>query len=209
MRKGLRLVIEEEPTFSVIDEVDDGLIAFERIKRRTPDIAVLDINMPKMGGFDLTRKLQELRIPVDIIFLTMYKDRQMFEEAMQLGAKGYVLKNSAPLDIVECIKAVSRGGNYISAALSSFLVEHHRKLNTLIEKAPSLSDLTPAEIRILKLISESKSTKEIATKLSISYRTVENHRANISTKLQLHGSYALLKFALEHSVQLAAMVTEE
>src|SRR5262249_15465737 len=119
------------------------------------------------------------------------------------------LKNSALTDIVECIKAVGAGESYISAALSGFVMERRRKAESLAERKPSLSDLTPTEIRILKLIAESKSSKEIAAELFVSYRTVENHRANICVKLDLHGANSLLKFALEHRSELFATASQE
>jgi len=204
-RKGLKQIIEEEEIVSGIEEAEDGEAAFEKIKRTKPDIAILDINMPKMGGLDVARRIREQRLAVEVVFMTMYKDRQMFDEALQVGAKGYVLKTSAQTDIVECIKAVSRGESYISSALSGFIIERRRQAESLVEHKPSLSDLTHAELRIVRLIAESKSTKEIAAELFISYRTVENHRANICIKLNLHGNNALLKFALEHRAELSAM----
>jgi DNA-binding NarL/FixJ family response regulator len=208
VRKGLVQVIEEEPGFSVVGEADDGATAWERLKRIQPQVAVLDINMPKLSGFEVARKLREEQLPISIVFLTMYKDKQMFEEALQLGAAGYVLKSSAPMDIIECIQTVSEGKSYISASLSSFLVERVKQADKPAVAQPNLSSLTPAELRILKLISESKSTKEIAAKLFISYRTVENHRANICGKLQLEGAYPLVKFALEHKSELAGIRIE-
>jgi DNA-binding NarL/FixJ family response regulator len=209
VRKGLRQVIESEQFVSAIEEAEDGEAALEKIERMKPDIAILDINMPKMSGLDVARKIHEQRQTVEIIFMTMYKDQQMFDKALQVGAKGYLLKNSALMDIVECIKAVKRGDSYISAALSGFLIERRRQAESLVEHKPSLSDLTSAELRILKFIAESKSSKEIAARLFISTRTVENHRANICTKLDLRGINALLKFALEYRSELSAMSFEE
>jgi DNA-binding NarL/FixJ family response regulator len=208
-RKGLRQIIEDEPMISSVEEAEDGLAALEKIKRHTPDIAILDINMPKMNGFELARKIRDNRISVDIVFMTMYKDRQMFEEALQVGARGYVLKASAPMDIVDCIKTVSEGESYISAQLSGFILDRQRQAGSLVERKPSLSDLSPTELRIVKLIAESKSSKEIAAKLFISYRTVENHRANICLKLDLRGTNSLLKFALEHRSELSAIELED
>jgi DNA-binding NarL/FixJ family response regulator len=208
-RKGLRQIIEAEQLVSTIEEAEDGEEALEKIERMKPDVAILDINMPKMGGFELARKICEKRLAIEIIFMTMYKDQQIFDEALQVGAKGYVLKNSALMDIVECIKAVRRGESYISAALSGFLIQRRRQAESLVERKPSLSDLTPTELRILKLIAESKSSKDIAARLFISTRTVDNHRANICLKLDLRGVNALLKFALEHRSELSTMAFEE
>jgi DNA-binding NarL/FixJ family response regulator len=204
-RKGLKQIIAEDPIVASVEEAEDGADALAKIERAGFDIVILDINMPKIGGFEVARKIGERRLAVEIIFMTMYKDQQMFDEALQVGAKGYVLKNSALMDIVECIKAVNAGQSYISAALSGFIIERRRQADSLVERKPTLMDLTPAELRILKLVSESLSSKEIANRLFISTRTVDNHRANICTKLELRGINALLKFALEHRSELAAM----
>jgi DNA-binding NarL/FixJ family response regulator len=204
-RKGLRQIIEAEQIVSSIEEAEDGEEALKKIESMKPDIAILDINMPKMEGFEVAQKICEKHLAVEIIFMTVYKDRQIFDKALQVGAKGYVLKNSAILDIVECIKAVRRGESYISAALSGFLIERRRQAEALAEHKPSLSEPTPTELRILKLISESKSSKAIAAELFISLRTVDNHRANICIKLDLRGTNAVLKFALEHRSELSAM----
>jgi DNA-binding NarL/FixJ family response regulator len=165
--------------------------------------------MPKLTGFELARKVQQERIKVDIVFLTMYKDRQMFNEALDLGARGYVLKNSALTDIIDCLKAVRAGEHYISPPLASLLIERGRRVDSLMVSKPALSDLTPTELRILKLISESLTSKEIAGQLCISNKTVENHRANICVKLDLHGNNALLKFAIEHRSELSGQGFEE
>jgi DNA-binding NarL/FixJ family response regulator len=201
-RKGLREIVESERGLKVIEETQDGLSAFEHIERRKPDIAILDINMPGMNGFDLARKVKQEGIQVAIIFLTMYKDKHIFNEALDIGVSGYVLKSAALTDIVDCIKVVCEGEHYISPVLASFLMARKRRIDLLAERKPTLKDLTPAELRILQLIAESKTSKEIAEELFISHRTVENHRANICAKLELHGTNSLLKFALEHRSEL-------
>ena len=209
VRKGLREIIEAESPFKVIEEAQDGLSALEQIERARPDIAILDINMPKLTGFELARKVQQERIEVAIVFMTMYKDRQMFNEALDLRARGYVLKTSALTDIIECLRAVCAGEHYISPPLASLLIERTRRVDSLIVRKPALGGLTQTELRILKLISESRMSKEIADQLCISNKTVENHRTNICAKLDLHGNNALLKFALEHRSELSTPVFEE
>ena len=163
-----------------------------------PDVAILDVDMPNKDGFEVTRTIIERQLPVEVIFLTMHKDESLFNAALNLGVKGYVLKDSALADIVNSIKAVGAGENFISPGLSTFLVKRSRRSGLLTEQIPTVNDLTPTERRILKLIGEYKTSKEIAEQLFISIRTVEHHRGNIATKLQLHGSHALIKFALEN-----------
>jgi DNA-binding NarL/FixJ family response regulator len=200
--KGLSQIIREHARFEVVAEAADGEAAFERIVEYKPDLAVLDVSMPKMNGFELARKLRPENIKLGLIFLTAYKDEDIFNEAFDLGAKGYVLKTSALDDIVNCIEEVAGGEHYISPSLTSFLMKRRSQADSLDRDKPGLKDLTPTELRIVRLIAESKTSKEIAAELFISYRTVENHRSNICTKLELHGSNSLMKFALENKSKL-------
>jgi DNA-binding NarL/FixJ family response regulator len=133
----------------------------------------------------------------------MHRDEDIFNEALDLSVKGYVLKDSAVTDIVGSIRAVNAGQNYISPQLSNYLLSRSRRAAALIASRPSLTDLTPTERRILKLIAENKTSREIAGELFLSVRTVENHRAHICQKLELHGSHALLAFSLEHKSELS------
>jgi DNA-binding NarL/FixJ family response regulator len=201
-RKGLRAVVESESNFTVVAEADDGEAAFNLIQNSKPDVAVLDVNMPEMSGLDVVRKLQLERSETKIIFLTMHKDEDFFNAAMDLGVQGYILKDSAVTDIVACIKAVSRNQSFISPSLSTLLLNRSRKATELKNQIPQLEQLTPTERRILQLIADYKTSKEIAEILCIHSRTVDNHRTNICQKLELKGSLALLKFAIEHKSQL-------
>jgi DNA-binding NarL/FixJ family response regulator len=201
-RKGLRQIVESESGLKVVGEADDGEAAYQKARQLRPDVIILDVNMPGMDGFEVARKMRNSNLPVEIVFLTMYKDQEMFNEALDLGAKGYVLKSSALTDIVDCARAVASGQHYISPALSDFLLNRRDRATTFAKGKPSIRDLTPTELRILRLIAESKTSKEIAAELFISYRTVENHRANICQKLDLHGSNALVKFAFEHKSEI-------
>lgn len=201
-RRGLCMVIASDPALKVVGEAENGDEALARISELLPDVALLDIDMPGQNGFDVVRQLQSLRIQPAIIFLTMHEDEALFNSAFDLGAQGYLLKDSAVSDIVAGIKTVTSGRNFISPSLSTFLVSRARRATTLAEHKPSILDLTPTERRVLKLIAENNLTSEIAAKLGISLRTVENHRAHICQKLDLRGSNALLKFALTHKSEL-------
>ena len=202
-RKGLRQVIEMDARLKVVAEADDGIGALEQIRQLQPDIAVLDIHMPNMSGFELTQALHQQGIAVEVIFLTMHKAEDLFNAAMEIGVKGYVLKDSAVTDIVGSIKAVMDGQPYISPQLSSFLLNRSARAMALRQSKPSLDDLTPTERRVLRMLAEYKTSKQIADELFIHSRTVDNHRANISIKLGLRGSHALLKFAIEHKSEIS------
>jgi len=201
VRQGLRQMIETDKNLSIVAEAGDGQTALDLIETHQPDVAVLDIDMPGMDGFAVVRGLQKKRINVEIVFLTMHSEEEIFQAAMDLGVKGYVLKDSAVTDIVSSIKAVAAGRPYLSPELSALLLKR-RRADKLDLKQPGLHDLSPTEQRILRLIAEDKTSKEIAAALFISPRTVETHRANMSRKLNLHGSLALVKFAVTHKAEL-------
>jgi DNA-binding NarL/FixJ family response regulator len=128
----------------------------------------------------------------------MYKEEDLFNEAMDVGARAYVLKDSAVNDILNAIHTVADGKYYISPALSDHLIQRSARADKILRLVPSLEDLTPAELRVLRLVAQNKTSKDIAGLLSISYKTVENHRTSIASKLHLRGSHGLLKFALEN-----------
>jgi len=201
VRQGLRQMIETDKNLSIVAEAGDGQTALDLIETHQPDVAVVDIDMPGMDGFAVVRGLQKKRINVEIVFLTMHSEEEIFQAAMDLGVKGYVLKDSAVTDIVSSIKAVAAGRPYLSPELSALLLKR-RRADKLDLKQPGLHDLSPTEQRILRLIAEDKTSKEIAAALFISPRTVETHRANMSRKLNLHGSLALVKFAVTHKAEL-------
>jgi DNA-binding NarL/FixJ family response regulator len=197
-RKGLRQAIEAEPSFRIVDEAKDGESALRKMVDLRPAVAILDIDMPGKNGFEVAKEAAILSLPVSIIFLTMYKEEDMFSAAMDLGTKGYVLKENAGSDIIDAIRAVAGGKYYISPLISDFLVRRGEQSRLVRKQHPLLETLTPAERRILKLISENSTSKQIAELLHISPKTVENHRVNIVKKLNLQGAHSLLKFALEN-----------
>jgi DNA-binding NarL/FixJ family response regulator len=201
-RTGLREAIVADKTIHIAGEAADGEAALSLIRQHSPAMAVLDIDMPKMSGLEVARQLQKEKSNTDLIFLTMYKEEDLFNEAMDLGARAYVLKDSAVNDILNAIHAVADGKYYLSPALSDHLIKRSARVEKLLRQTPALEDLTPAEIRILRLIAESKTSKEIADLLSVSYKTVENHRTSIAAKLHLRGSHSLLKFAIENKQAL-------
>ncbi|MDQ3020302.1 MAG: response regulator transcription factor [Bacteroidota bacterium] len=197
-RSGLKQIIEDEDDIEIIGEAADGEKALEIIKEKAPEIAILDVDMPKKTGFEVLKELNKMNSPVKVIFLTMYKEENLFDEAMDLGIKGYVLKESAADDICECIRLVANGNYAISPLISNFLVKRLSLMDKLKKEKPSINDLTQMERKILKLVSENKTSKEIADELFISPKTVESHRSNISKKLELQGSLSLVRFALEN-----------
>jgi DNA-binding NarL/FixJ family response regulator len=202
LRKGLALVIEADPRLHVVAEADDGEAALEQIVAQSPDVAVLDIDMPKLDGFGVARELKKRQLTPAIIFLTLHAGEEVFAEAMELGARGYILKESALAGIVEGVKAVAAGNYYVTPSLTGLLLGHRTREKALTERQPGLGSLTPTERRILQLVAGGHSSKEIAEQLFVHYRTIENHRLSIAQKLGLQGHNAVLKFALRHRGEL-------
>lgn len=202
VRKGLRQIIEADVRLKVLAEADDGEAAVALIEELKPEIAVLDVDMPRLDGFGVARELQKRRIQVKIVFLTIHSEEDLFQAAMDLGVSGYILKDSAIFEIVNGIKAVSEGKYFVTPSLTSFLIGRNRRVQNSEQNTPNLARLTPTERSIVQMIADYKSSKDIAAELFIHYRTVETHRTNICQKLDLHGHNALLKFALEHKSEL-------
>jgi DNA-binding NarL/FixJ family response regulator len=201
-RAGLRQVIELNADLKVVAEAENGTMALDRVREHRPDVAVLDVDMPGLDGFEVVRELRREQLPVEVVFLTMHKDEDIFNAAMNIQVQGYVVKDSAVTDIVASVRSVFAGQPFISPVLSAFLLRRTQRSAKLVDEKPGVNQLTPTERRILQLLSDNKTSREIATVMFVSHRTIENHRANICQKLGLHGSNALLKFALENKSQL-------
>lgn len=200
-RRGLREVVAAAPGFCVTGEAADGLAAVEQIRSLKPDLALLDIDLPGLGGLQVARAVGAF---TRVIMLTLHAEENMFNAAMDAGARGYVLKENAIQDVVLALNAVAGGGMYMSHSISQYLIRRDQRVSALREKKTGLNRLTPTERCVLRLVAENKTNKQIAADLFISHRTVEAHRAHIIAKLELHGSRSLLQFAFEHKSALLA-----
>lgn len=198
MRQGLRQIIEIEPQLKVVGEAQNGSEALAMVEELQPDVAVLDVDMPHLDGFQVARKLLANNSEAAIVFLTMHSDEAMFHAALDIGAKGYVLKDSAIDDIVEAIIAAAAGRSFTSLPMTTYFSKRQNHNQVPGEQQSGLRQLTPTEHRILKLLADYKTNKEIAEELSVSPRTVETHRSRICQKLNLQGSHALMKFAVQY-----------
>ena len=201
-RRGLREIIEDHRCFKITGEASDGESGLRMALDLQPDIAIVDIDLPKQSGFEMTRGLRKVNSPIKLVFLTMYKDEDVFNTAMNLGARAYVLKEDAVDDIVRALQKVSQGEIFLSQSVSEMGKRRVDAVRAILPGKPQLEKLTVTERRILKLIAEDRTTKEIAPLLNISVKTVENHRLNICHKLDIHGSHSLLKFAFANKKQL-------
>ena len=199
VRKGLRMAIEEDAGLAIVAEAAEGEAALALIETLLPQVAVLDVDMPKLDGFGVARQVRKKQLPVEVIFLTMHAQEDLLQAALDVGAKGYILKDSALLEIVAAVRAVAAGQPYLNSILTLRLLQ--RQSLAPAQNSPA-DRLTPTERRIVQLIASDKSSKEIGAELSIHYRTVENHRTNICRKLGLEGANALLRFALQNKQNL-------
>jgi DNA-binding NarL/FixJ family response regulator len=201
-RRGLVETLQTDPELEILFEASDGNEALSQMEELKPDVALLDVHMPKLDGLGVARAAKKRGLTTRIIFLTMHDDEETFTEAMDIGVTGYVLKESAVVDVLNGIRTVAEGRHFISPAISGYLVQRQERSRTLHAQKPGLGQLTPAEKRILRMISQDKTSKEIAEELGISPRTVETHRLHICEKLQLRGVHALVKFAFDNKSKL-------
>jgi DNA-binding NarL/FixJ family response regulator len=197
-RRGLLNIIELEQNMRVVGDIADGEAALEFLKSHTADVVILDLDMPRMNGLEFAHVVEKKKIPVKIIVLTMHKEQQLFNRAMDLGVCGFISKENAATEIAEGIRSVMNGKYYVCSMFSNFLFQRTSYNSGHPKQANGLDLLTTAERNVLVLIAENMSSKKIAEKLSISPKTVDNHRTNICTKLNIHGSHALLRFLLEN-----------
>ncbi len=202
-RAGLRQLIALELNIEVIGEAKDGAEAIERLLHCQADVALLDIDMPKASGFEVLTAVREKGVALNFIFLTMHKDEQFLNAALDLGVKGFLVKDSAAEEVIDCINAVVNREEFISPQLTSFLLKRMRQVQAHPARVSLLDELTPTERKVLRLIAEYKTNKEIAAELFMGVRTVEQHRLNISEKFDLKGRHALMKFATENVDRLA------
>lgn len=183
----------EQRGYVIISACGNGLEAYNQIMAKQPDIAILDMSMPGLNGIEILEKLQQTRQPVKSILLTMHNDLSLFNRAKTLGVKGYLLKEFAMDEMEKCIQEVKQGGTYFSKHLAHSLTVHYQEHSN-----PDLQSLTFAEKKILELVTQQKSSKDIAALLFISEKTVETHRSHIIKKLNIPpGKNALLIWAMK------------
>ncbi len=202
LRNDLHQLLESDPSFNVIGEAPDGKAALDLIDETKPDVVVLAADLPLSGGFELARMIFSRSLPVEVILLTDDKSESGLAAAIDVGVRGYILKNDRSTYLIDAVKTLCDGNSFISPAFSNLLIEEAQENNPFLEDTTAVSKLTPAEKRVLLLISGYMTNKEIAGELGVSIRTVERHRAHIASKLDLHGKNSLFKFAADHQHEL-------
>jgi DNA-binding NarL/FixJ family response regulator len=195
VRSGLRLLLERQPDIEVVAEAADGAEARDLAVRERPDLAILDVRMPKLTGLQATREIKEQAPEVSVLILSMHDDERYLFEALRAGASGYVLKTQADTDLVDAIRAVQRGEPFLTPDAQRALI------HDLLERGGEQADeLTPREEEIVKLVAEAHTNREIAEILHLSEKTVENHRANAMRKLGMRDRVELVRYAIRRGL---------
>ena len=194
-RRGLADLLARESEFNLVGEVQNGARTLELVEQISPDVVVLDIDMPVLDGVAVAKIIREKRLPTKTVFLTMHRNQSVVRSMNKLGVSGYVLKDAVMDEIVECIQSICRGEIFLSSGLTTQTGGTGRdKTKPLpIDELQKLSD---TELKVLAEIARSKTNRDIADDLFISVRTVETHRYNICQKLGIRGPHALVKFAM-------------
>ena len=197
LREGLRSLLCSDPEFDVVGEAEDGRDAIRCVEALSPDLALMDLSMPRMNGLDAIKEIKKQNPETKIIVLTVHKTEEYILATLQAGADGYLLKDATHSELVMAIKNVIAGKRYLSPGISEKVIEGYLEGRRTLKTKSSWDTLTQREREILKLIAEGYKNKEVADYLYISLKTVEKHRSNLMRKLDLHNVAALTAFAAE------------
>ena len=200
VRRGLRSLLESEPSVSVVAEAADGLDAIRLAEEHDPDVAILDVGMPKLNGIDVAARLQKMKRPPNVIILSMHADESYIIRALSAGARAYLLKDATDEDLLPAVRTVAAGKPFFSPAVTGVLVEDYvRQLQTR-GLTDSYHLLTDREKEVLQLLAEGRSNKEVAQLLNLGLSTVETHRGNLMQKLSLHNTAEIVLYAVRKGI---------
>jgi len=197
LRQGLRALLSSNPNLKVVGEAEDGREAIRCVEDHSPDLALIDLSMPRMNGMEAIGDIKKANPETKIIVLTVHKTEEYILEALKSGVDGYVLKDASHTELMIAINNVFKGKRYLSADISGKVIEGYLEGRKILKSKSAWENLTQREREILKLIAEGNKNKEIADYLCISLKTVEKHRANLMKKLDRHNAAALTAFAME------------
>ncbi len=199
LREGIRSLLEDEPDMQVIGEAEDGMQAVKLTGQLEPDVVIMDIAMPLLNGLEATRQIRRNYPNVKVLILTMHENEEYIRQVLASGAMGYILKDAAARELLDAIRAVQRGEAILSPAVTRLVIEDYLRWGEL-QPQNDASILSPREREVLQLIAEGYTNKQIAEILSISIKTVQAHRANIMSKLDLHDRGELIKYAIQKKI---------
>ena len=197
VRQGFRLLLQAEPDITVVGEAENGRQAVQLATRRQPDVVVMDIAMPLLNGLEATSQITKQAPSTRVLILSSYNDDEYVHQLSQAGAAGYLLKQTAAADLIKAIRELKKGNAFFSPAISRRLLDHYQE--TLLKGFPVTRQtelLTSRQAEILQLVAEGKPNKQIAAELSVSIRTVQNHRQQLMNKLHIHDTAGLTRYAM-------------
>ena len=199
-RQGIKTMLSAEADMEVVGEASNGADAVTRAAETRPDIVLMDIGMTGLSSFEATRQIRRNRPETKILFLTMYDDEDYLVECMEVGAGGYVLKDSPAPQLISAIRDVNRGGSFLSPRMLAQLVDDFRSRIKSAHRLPRFATLTTREKEVLKVLAEGNSVKEIAGNLGLSVKTVEAHKFNLMRKLDIHNKAQLVQYAIQKKI---------
>ena len=200
IREGLRIMLGNQPDMKVVGVATNGREAIQLVDKHEPDIAVIDISMPELNGIEAIQQMMPRHPHLQVVVLSIHETKPYVYRALKAGAKGYLVKETAGLEVVDAVRAVQRGERYLSQSISDLLTtESFQKLESVIDVSP-LEALSPREREILQLVAEGKTSQEIAKRLSISPKTVDTYRSRLMHKIGVDDVAGLVKFAIQHGV---------
>lgn len=199
-RQGVRTLLSAEPDLEVVGEAGTAAESVALTRQLRPDVVLMDIGMAGMSSFEATRQIRKERPETKVVFLSMYDDEDYLAESVEIGASGYILKESPAEQLVTAIREVHRGGNYLSARLLSRLVDGFREQGHSPARSARLGTLTKREREVTKLLAEGKSVKEVAANFDLSVKTVEAHKFNLMRKLNIHNKAQLVQYAIQKKI---------
>ncbi len=198
VRQGLRALLEKADDIQVVGEAKDGQEAVEMAERVSPDVIVMDLAMPRMNGTQATERIRALKLPSQIVILSMYSDETLVRQALRSGAKGYLLKHSVTEELLLAVRAACRGETYLSSAVSGSILAN--ALNPQEAESEPFDRLSAREQQVLKLVAEGRTNNAIAQIMNVSVKTVEKHRSSLMTKLNVHDMASLVRVAMKHGL---------
>lgn len=195
LRDGMRALLDSTDGIKVVAEANDGLEVMEQVKKHQPDVVLMDIGMPRMNGLDATKLITQNYSNTRVLIISMHANEEYVLRALRAGAAGYILKESRKQELLHAIETVASGGTYLSPKVSRHVIDNYVQ-SVGASKSP-LEKLTPRQRETLKLIAEGRSSREIASMLDLSIKTVETHRTQLMERLDIHDVAGLVRFAIK------------
>ncbi|HEX7588388.1 MAG TPA: response regulator transcription factor [Anaerolineae bacterium] len=200
VRQGIRALLEKSNDIQVVGEAQDGQEAVELAAQLKPDVVIMDLSMPRLNGTQATEQIRAAHLPSQVVMLSMYSDETLVRQALRSGAKGYLLKRSVAEELLLAVRAAARGETFLSSSISGSILASALAQSSGSQDQSPFERLSAREKQVLKLVAEGNTNNAIAQEMEISVKTVEKHRTNLMTKLDVHDTAGLVRLALKHGL---------